>query len=172
MRHPCTPAIALLGTASHFCQARPGRPRTLSSTVPLYLALSLLCTHWDALVQEYLAHKKQRPPRNTPLRGPYSRTLPRALRCSYGGGRFLMSEVPLYPRTHTLLIFGRLASCSRTLSLSHSLTPSLSLSLALSLRSHHRSDHRPLRVPILLRGIRDTLRLTAFNSLSLLTAFN
>ena len=28
--------------------------------------------------------------------GPYSMTMPRGLGWSYGGGRFLMSEVPLY----------------------------------------------------------------------------
>ena len=34
--------------------------------------------------------------RNTPLLGPYSRTMPRALWRSKGGGLFLMSEVTLY----------------------------------------------------------------------------
>ena len=34
--------------------------------------------------------------RNSAPLGPYSRTMPRALWWSYGGGRFLMSEVPLY----------------------------------------------------------------------------
>ena len=34
--------------------------------------------------------------RNTPLLGPYSRTIPRVLRWSWGGGLFLMSEVPLW----------------------------------------------------------------------------
>ena len=33
---------------------------------------------------------------NSAALGPYSRTAPRALWCSYGGGLFLMSEVPLY----------------------------------------------------------------------------
>jgi len=33
--------------------------------------------------------------RNTPLLGPYSKTLPRVLRWSKGAGRFLMSEVPM-----------------------------------------------------------------------------
>ena len=33
--------------------------------------------------------------RNTPLLGPCSRTVPRVLWWSYGGGLFLMSEVPL-----------------------------------------------------------------------------
>ena len=33
--------------------------------------------------------------RNDPLLGPCSRTMPRALRKSQGGGLFLMSEVPL-----------------------------------------------------------------------------
>ena len=41
-------------------------------------------------VQGYLAHK------NPPPLGPYSRTMPRALWQSSGGGQFLMSEVPLY----------------------------------------------------------------------------
>jgi hypothetical protein len=31
--------------------------------------------------------------------GPYSRTMPRALQGSEGGGRFFMSEVPLYTAT-------------------------------------------------------------------------
>ena len=34
--------------------------------------------------------------RNTPLLGPYSRHMPRALWWCLGGGLFLMSEVPLY----------------------------------------------------------------------------
>jgi len=34
--------------------------------------------------------------RNTPLLGPYIRTMLRALWGSWGGERFLMSEVPLY----------------------------------------------------------------------------
>ena len=34
--------------------------------------------------------------RNCLLLGPYSRTMPRALRLSWVGGQFLMSEVPLY----------------------------------------------------------------------------
>ena len=34
--------------------------------------------------------------RNIPHLGPYSRPMPRALRWSYGGGQFLMGEVPLY----------------------------------------------------------------------------
>jgi len=34
--------------------------------------------------------------RNNPSIGPYSRTMPRALCWSLGGGAFLMSEVPLY----------------------------------------------------------------------------
>ena len=42
------------------------------------------------LVQGYLAHKKH------PPLGPYRMTLPRVLWWSWGGGRFLMSEVPLY----------------------------------------------------------------------------
>ena len=33
--------------------------------------------------------------RNTPLLGPYSRTKPRVLWWSWGGGLFIMSEVPL-----------------------------------------------------------------------------
>ena len=40
-------------------------------------------------LQGYLAHKKL-------LLGPYSRTLPRALWRPWGGGQFLMGEVPLY----------------------------------------------------------------------------
>jgi hypothetical protein len=34
--------------------------------------------------------------RNNPPIGPYNRPMPMALRGSYGGGRFLMSGVPLY----------------------------------------------------------------------------
>ena len=34
--------------------------------------------------------------RNTPLLGSYSRTSPRAIWWSWGGGLFLLSEVPLY----------------------------------------------------------------------------
>ena len=36
--------------------------------------------------------------KRTPL-GPYSRTMPRVLGGSWGGGRFLMNEVPLYLST-------------------------------------------------------------------------
>ena len=41
-------------------------------------------------LQGYLTHKKH------PLPRPYSRTPPRVLWWSYGGGMFLMKEVPLY----------------------------------------------------------------------------
>ena len=34
--------------------------------------------------------------RNAPLLRPYSRTLPRVMQWSYGGGLFFMSEVPLH----------------------------------------------------------------------------
>ena len=34
--------------------------------------------------------------RNRLLPGPYSRTMPRALWCSWGGGRFFISQIPLY----------------------------------------------------------------------------
>ena len=65
-------------------------------------------------VQGYLAHKKNFIPQGTPRDplevplyrgtslenrhpvGPYSRTMPKLLWRSWGGGRFLMSEVPLY----------------------------------------------------------------------------
>ena len=47
-------------------------------------------------VQGYLTSRKR-----SPL-GPYSRTTPRALWWTWGGGRFLMGEVPLYPfRIHS-----------------------------------------------------------------------
>jgi len=36
--------------------------------------------------------------RNTPLLGPYSRTIPRVLWWSWEGGAILMSEVLLYPK--------------------------------------------------------------------------
>ena len=45
--------------------------------------------HGGTALQGYLAHKN-----SVPL-GPYSRTMPRALWWSYGGGLFLMSEDPL-----------------------------------------------------------------------------
>jgi len=41
-------------------------------------------------LQGYLAYKKAPPPL-----GPYRRPMPRVLGGSQGGGRFLMSEVPL-----------------------------------------------------------------------------
>jgi hypothetical protein len=44
---------------------------------------------WRQGLQGYLAHENC-----TPLRT-YSRTIPRVLGGSYGGGSFLMSEVPL-----------------------------------------------------------------------------
>ena len=37
--------------------------------------------------------------RNTSLLGPYSRTIPRLSWWSWGGGLFLMSEVPLYGKS-------------------------------------------------------------------------
>ena len=39
--------------------------------------------------------------RNCALLGPYSRIMPRALWWPYGGGQFLVSEVPLYPKNIT-----------------------------------------------------------------------
>jgi hypothetical protein len=64
------------------------------SEVPLYSSCSdgrVLCRDVDAAqVQGYLAHKNTQPPRTTI--GPYCRVL--------GGGRFLMSEVPLYRSSH------------------------------------------------------------------------
>jgi len=42
--------------------------------------------------------------RNNPTLGPYSRTMPRILGSSSGGGRFLMSEVPLYSPSRGLFI--------------------------------------------------------------------
>ena len=38
--------------------------------------------------------------RNTPLLGPYSRTIPVVIWWSWGGGLFLMSEVPLHVFPH------------------------------------------------------------------------
>jgi hypothetical protein len=71
--------------------------------------------------------------RNRLLLGPYSRAMPRALCWSYGGGWFLMSEVPLYPCT---CIFSPGGHNGHALSLSLSLSlrqaPSLSLALALA----------------------------------------
>ena len=54
--------------------------------------------------------------------GPYSRVMPRAIWWSYGGGLFLMSEVPLYllctayaqPNSGPMVVLGRWAlSCER-----------------------------------------------------------
>jgi len=39
--------------------------------------------------------------RNHRILAPYSEPVPTTLRWSYGGGRFLMSEVPLYHAPHT-----------------------------------------------------------------------
>ena len=44
--------------------------------------------------------------RNCFLLGPYSRPMPRALRRSYEGCSFVMSEVPLYPKPLQLLPLG------------------------------------------------------------------
>ena len=41
------------------------------------------------------AHRSTSLIRTPPLLGPYSRTIPRVLRWSWGEGVFLMSEVPL-----------------------------------------------------------------------------
>ena len=45
---------------------------------------------YGRVLKGYLAHKKLLP------LGPYSRTMPKALRWSEGGVLFLMIEVPLY----------------------------------------------------------------------------
>ena len=50
--------------------------------------------------------------RNSALQGPYSRTMHRALWWVLGGGRFLMSEVPLYVLT-SLTYPMRPPPCSR-----------------------------------------------------------
>ena len=42
--------------------------------------------------------------RNSRPLGPYSRTMPRALRWSYGGGQFLLSEVPLQIESHAVTL--------------------------------------------------------------------
>ena len=46
-------------------------------------------------IQVEEAYRGTSPVRNTPLLGPYSKTIPRVLWWSYGGGLFLMGEVPL-----------------------------------------------------------------------------
>ena len=66
--------------------------------------------------------------RNCPLLGPYSRPMPGPLWWSGGGGRFLMSEVPLYS-------FGRSACMAAVLEV---VIVSLSLSLSLT---HAHSRH-------------------------------
>ena len=43
-----------------------------------------------------LLYRGTSPIRKRPPLGPYSRAMPRGLWWSLGGGRFLMSEVPLY----------------------------------------------------------------------------
>ena len=45
--------------------------------------------------------------RNNPLLGPYSRSMSRAIWWPWGGGVFLMSEVPLYRKLPDLGIFSR-----------------------------------------------------------------
>ena len=50
------------------------------------------------VVQEYLAHKKR-----VPL-GPCNRIVPRAPWWPYGGGLFLMSEVPLYSKSGRFVV--------------------------------------------------------------------
>ena len=57
--------------------------------------------HWsNYLASVHRGYRGTSPIRNTPLLGPYSRTLPRVINWSYGGGLFLMSEVPLYSCVH------------------------------------------------------------------------
>ena len=68
--------------------------------VPFPLQLRLVCRGTSFIRRR----SPIRPYRGTSLirnrrpLGPYSRTMPRALWGSWGGGRFLMSEVPLYSR--------------------------------------------------------------------------
>ena len=47
------------------------------------------------LIRQYFCTGVPRPSENAPPLGPYSRTMPRLLWRSRGGGRFLMSELPL-----------------------------------------------------------------------------
>ena len=59
------------------------------SEVPLYRHGRHACMH------PHRGYRSTLLIRNQPPVGPYSTTIPRALRRPKGGGRFLMSEVPL-----------------------------------------------------------------------------
>jgi hypothetical protein len=65
------------------------RDSNLKDTARFWPLLSCMSHIRSIAVEGYLAHKK-------PPLGRYSMDMPRPLRCSEGGGRFLMSEVPLY----------------------------------------------------------------------------
>ena len=59
-----------------------------------YTALSLSTSH-ARIITGTDAYRGTSPIKNAPPLGPYSRPIPRVLGGSWGGGRFLMSEVPL-----------------------------------------------------------------------------
>ena len=63
--------------------------------VPLYMAAMLILKQ-ASLLSENASYRGTSLIRNCAPLGPYSRIMPRALWWPSGGGRFIMSEVPLY----------------------------------------------------------------------------
>ena len=102
--------------------------------VPLYFYLEIPPQATDSPEATFLLYRGTLLTRKRTTLGPYSRPMPRALWWSKGGGgRFLMSEVPLYSRpmltckaltcVRGFLVQGYLAHkkqpCSRTLHKAH-----------------------------------------------------
>ena len=94
-------SLSLSHTHTHAGLARPASGRARPTSAPVLrggeaqIRRNLEHTIFDSRLrtgplQGYLAHSKY------PLLGPYSRTMPIALRWSWGGGRFLMSKIPLW----------------------------------------------------------------------------
>ena len=67
----------------------------LMSEVPLYMAAMLISTQ-ASLLSADASYRGASLIRNCAPLGPYSRIMPRALWWANGGGRFIVSEVPLY----------------------------------------------------------------------------
>ena len=81
-------------------------PWEFESPFPGSLTSTFLVRLWSPMLtpegtcRSYPDYRGTSPIRNSAPLSPYSRTMPRALRWSGGGGRVLMSEVPLYAQSY------------------------------------------------------------------------
>ena len=89
--------------ASFFFEKLENRPHTLTSfrfqqkLVLVRLAGRFSLATLPLVVLGHVIYRGTSPIRNSAPLGPYSRTMPRSLWWSWGGGLYLMSEAPLYP---------------------------------------------------------------------------